>query len=273
MKDIFGKDLHDLLNKKLFLFDMDGTIYEDSHVYQGTLELLDYIDTRGGKYMFITNNSSSSVKDYIGKLEQLGISTDDGHFLTASQATILYLQQNYPNKKVYALGTQSFLGELQRSGIMLTSHDQAELLLVGFDKELTYEKWANACQLLFTKKVPFIATNPDLSCPTSFGFIPDCGSICQILEHITNQKATYIGKPKDTMVKLALQNSGFTAEDTLVIGDRLYTDIACGNNAGVSTLCVLTGEANIASIQESDIKPTYTLTSVLELYKTLKEEP
>lgn len=75
------------------------------------------------------------------------------------------------------------------------------------------------------------------------------------------------------MVKLALQNSGFTAEDTLVIGDRLYTDIACGNNAGVSTLCVLTGEANIASIQESDIKPTYTLTSVLELYKTLKEEP
>lgn len=270
MNDVFGKSTEELLNKKLFLFDMDGTIYEDAHVYDGTLDLLNEIKNRGGKYVFITNNSSKSVKDYVDKVNNLGIEADKDSFFTSSQATILYLQENYAGKKVYPVGTKSFLHELEAAGINLVEPDDAEVLLVGFDTELDYKKWENACRILYTKDVPFIATNPDLACPTAYGFMPDCGSICGVLQNITKKEPTYIGKPKDTMVKLAMEMTGYGPEETVVIGDRLYTDIACGVNAGVTTVCVLTGEATVEDIKESDIKPTITLDSVLDMYKIIK---
>ena len=124
---------------------------------------------------------------------------------------------------------------------------------------------------MLQKDIPFIATNPDMRCPVSFGFIPDCGAICNMLGAATDKKPIYIGKPEPTMVNIVMDKYGFSAEETVVIGDRLYTDIATGLNAGVTTVCVLTGEATKEDIQKGKIKPTLTFESVKDIVTILKK--
>lgn len=269
--DIFNKNANELLSKHLFLFDMDGTIYSEEHLFDGVLELMNHIEDNNGKYVFITNNSSKSVSDYIKKLNTLGIKADITNFFTSAQATILYLKENYPGSKIYCQGTNSMLDELRNSGISVTTQveDDVSVVLVGFDTELTSDKLRNTCELLY-RNIPFIATNPDLACPVKFGFIPDCGSICNMLTNATGKKPVYIGKPNAVMVEGIRKKLGYTKEDTVIIGDRLYTDIATGINAKVTSIAVLTGEATLHMIKESNIKPTFTFNDVNEIYELLK---
>lgn len=270
--DCFGNEMSELKNKKLFLFDMDGTIYEEDTVFDGTCQLLEYIEKLGGKYVFITNNSSKSVVDYVNKLHLLGIKADINNFFTSTQATILFLKNYYPNKKVYCQGTRSFVRELMDGGINVTENvETVDVVLIGFDTELTSQKLAKTCEILSTQNVLFIATNPDLRCPVNFGFIPDCGAICQMITHATGKSPTYLGKPEPTMVNFAVERFKVSKEETVLIGDRLYTDIATGINAGVDTVCVLTGEATIADIKNGSIKPTFVLNSVKDVLNTIKK--
>lgn len=266
MIDYFGKDASELRDKKLYLFDMDGTIYEEDTLFEGTLELLDKIKNNGGRYVFITNNSSKSVKDYIDKVNDLGIEADKENFFTSAQATILYLKKNYPNAVVYCQGTHSLVNELKEAEINVVEEvqDDVDVVLVGFDTELTSQKLRNTCELL-GRDVAYIATNPDLVCPVSFGFIPDCGSICGMIKNATGKEPFYIGKPEPTMVDIVRDKFGYTKEETVVVGDRLYTDIASGLNAGVTAICVLTGEATVEDIGVSENKPTYTFDSIKNL--------
>lgn len=264
---------NELEKKKLFLLDMDGTIYLEDKLFEKTLELLDYINTIRGKYIFITNNSSKSVNDYISKLKSLDIKVDESNFLTSAQATSLYLQNNFKKKKAYILGTESFKNELISDNIDVydTYDESIDLLVVGYDTELTYSKLEDACKLL-SEGVDFIATNPDLVCPTNFGFIPDCGSICKMLKIATKRNPKYIGKPNKELVELALKSTNFSKEETLVIGDRLYTDIACGINAGVTTAVVLSGETKSKDLVNTEFMPDYSFEDVNELYFKLKTQ-
>ena len=269
--DFLGKDALILKKKKLFLFDMDGTIYNEDKLFDGTLELLNEIHNIGGKYIFITNNSSKSVKDYILKVKRLGIKADKDNFFTSTQATIFFLKENFPNKKLYCQGTESLIKELIEAGLEVETgySEDAEIILVGFDTELTSLKIWNTCKML-QKDIPYIATNPDFACPVSFGFIPDCGSICLMYEQATGKKPLYIGKPEPTMVNIVRNKFKYSTEETVVIGDRLYTDIASGINANVTTICVLTGEATIKDIREGNIKPTFTFQSIKELLEIIR---
>ena len=272
IKDVFGKDPIELKNKKLFLFDMDGTIYEEETVFDGTTALLNQIEKIGGKYVFITNNSSKSVVDYIKKVNRLGINGDIDNFFTSAQATVLYLKKNYPGKKVYCQGTKSLVQELIDAGINTTEEveDDVDIVLVGFDTELTSAKLRKTCELL-QRDIPYIATNPDLRCPVNFGFIPDCGAICGAIEAATDKKPLFIGKPEPTMVDIVREKFGYSSEETVVIGDRLYTDIATGLNAGTTAICVLTGEATKEDILNGDIKPTLTFDSVKGIFWVLAQ--
>lgn len=271
--DYFGKNAELLKNKKLFLFDMDGTIYNEDSIFNGTLDLLTEIKMNGGRYVFITNNSSKSVNDYVNKVTRLGIEADVENFFTSAQATVLYLKEKFPEGLVYCQGTKSLIRGLKESGIRVTESvtDEAEVVLVGFDTELTTEKVYHTCEML-QKNIPFLATNPDLACPVSFGFVPDCGSICKMFEDATGKRPIYIGKPEAMMVNIVREKFHCCAEETVVIGDRLYTDIATGLNAGVDAICVLTGEATVQDIIGGKIKPTYTFKSVKEIYKALQKE-
>lgn len=272
IRDVFGKDPFLLKDKKLFLFDMDGTIYEEETVFDGTTALLELIDEIGGRYVFITNNSSKSVIDYIEKVNRLGIKAELDNFFTSAQATILYLKKNYPGKKVYCQGTKSLVQELISSGINTTEEveDDVDVVLVGFDTEMTSAKLRKTCELL-QRDLPYIATNPDLRCPVNFGFIPDCGAICGAIEAATDKKPVYIGKPEPTMVDIVREKFGYSTEETVVIGDRLYTDIATGLNAGATAICVLTGEAKKEDVLNGDIKPTLTFDSVKDIFRVLAQ--
>ena len=273
MSDYFGKDASELRGKKLWLFDMDGTIYEEERVFEGTLELLQSIKDNSGRYVFITNNSSKSVVDYVNKVNQLGIPGDVENFFTSAQATILYLKENHPGAKVYCQGTKSLVRELLDAGINVTVETgPVDVVLVGFDTELTTEKVRKTCEILTTQKVAYIATNPDWVCPVSFGFVPDCGSICGMIKNATGKWPTFIGKPEPTMVNIVREKFGIKPEETVVVGDRLYTDIATGLNAGITAVCVLTGEATVDEIEKGDNKPTLTFESVKEIFEAINND-
>ncbi len=260
---------NNLKEKKLFLLDMDGTIYLDNDLFEGVLEFLDYIKSIGGRYMFLTNNSSKGVDKYIDKLKNMGIESKKEDFLTSVNATVVDLKEK-GYKKIYASGTQSFISQLKAANLPVTTEieDDIDCFLMGFDTELTFEKLEKAC-ILLKRDIDYIATNPDWVCPTWYGFVPDCGSIAQILETATGRKPRFIGKPQPDMVYLALNESGFKKEEAVLIGDRLYTDIACGVNAGISTIFVLSGEGTMDDLEKSETKPEFIYKDIKELYSFL----
>ena len=255
--------------KKLFLLDMDGTIYLDNNLFDGTMEFLEYVKSIGGKYVFLTNNSSKSVDKYIEKMAKMGITATEDEFFTSTNATVLYLQKkNY--KKIYAFGTKSFAEQLEDGGLNVTTEreDGIDCLCMGFDTELSFKKLEDAC-ILLRDDIDYIATNPDWVCPTWYGSVPDCGSIARILCTATGKSPRFIGKPEPDMVYLAIAKSGFSAEETALIGDRLYTDIACGVNAGISTIFVLSGEGTMEDLKKSDKKPEFIYENIREIYNDL----
>ena len=273
MNDVFGIDASVLKQKKLWLFDMDGTVYKENRLFDGALELMKVIIENDGRYVFITNNSSKSVVDYIEKVKKLGINVSEDNFFTSSQATILWINKYYPHAKVYCQGTKSLISELEKAGIDVTEKvENVDIVLVGFDMELTTQKVRNTCEILSSQNPVYIATNPDWVCPVSFGFIPDCGSICEMIKNATNKWPKFIGKPEPTMVEFVKGKFGYTSEETVVVGDRLYTDIATGLNANITAICVLTGEATINEIKKEDIKPSFTFKSVKEIYEVICSE-
>ncbi len=268
MKDFFGKDCSPLKHKKLWLFDMDGTIYRENTLFGGVPRLLSAIAERGGKYVFVTNNSSLSVDDYVAKLARLGITAEEDNFFTSSQATALMLAENFKGKTVYAQGTRSFVKELCQSGVAVTEQydESVSAIVVGFDSELTAAKMRTTCKMLTNlKKVPYFAANPDWVYPVDFGYVPDCGSMCFGYEKATGRTPVFIGKPRPDMIRISMQRHGATAQQTVVLGDRLYTDIASGVNAGVDTVLVLSGEATLADLETSDVKPAFVLETVSAL--------
>ncbi|MBQ8427254.1 MAG: HAD-IIA family hydrolase [Clostridia bacterium] len=272
-KDCLGKNCDKLKDKKLFLFDMDGTIYCENSLFDGVKELLNAIKKENGHYVFITNNASKSVNDYIKKIQNLGLEVDKDNFLTSVQAAVLHFEKHHNGARIYAQGTKSFIKELKDSGLDVTEQydENADIILVGFDTEITAEKMRITSKMLTVKKdALYYATNPDWVCPVDFGYIPDCGSMCFGYEKATGRKPTFIGKPQPAMINIAMDKFGFSKEETLVIGDRLYTDIASGYNAGVDTVLVLSGEATMKDYEESDIKPTFVLNSVKDILEIKK---
>lgn len=261
--------MNDLKNKRLFLLDMDGTIYLDNDLFDGTQEFLEYVRRVGGRYIFLTNNSSKSVDKYIEKLASLGIESNEEDFLTSTNATVLYLKSKKYHK-IYAFGTRSFAEQLADSNLTVTTklEDDIDCLCMGFDTELTFQKLEDAC-ILLGRGVDYIATNPDWVCPTWYGFVPDCGSVSQMLFNATKRRPVFIGKPESTMAELAIAKTGYTKEETVIIGDRLYTDIACGVNAGISSIFVLSGEGTREDLEKSEVKPEFVFENISEIYSKL----
>lgn len=259
--------MNKLENKKLFLLDMDGTLYLGDKLFPETLPFLEKIKKMGARYAFMTNNSSKSAVSYIEKLKRLGIEATLEDFVTSVNATTKYLQENYSGKKIYVMGTRSFISELLSCGIDAVTEysEDVEVFLAGYDTELTYGKLIDACKLL-DRGVPFIATNPDWVCPTADGYIPDCGSFCEMLKRATGRSPKFIGKPEVYMPLFALGRYGIAKEDAVVIGDRLYTDVACGVNAGIDSIFVLSGEGTLADIEEMKITPTYIFKNIGEIF-------
>ena len=260
-----------LKDKRLFLLDMDGTIYLDDRLFDGTAEFLAHVQAIGGRVMYLTNNSSKSVESYVDKLSRMGLRAAPEDFLTSVNATVLYLRQKN-HRKIYAFGTASFRQQLRQGGLPVTDvlAEDIDCLCMGFDTELTFQKLEDAC-ILLNRGVEYVATNPDWVCPTGYGSVPDCGSVAEMLYRATGRRPRFIGKPEPDMVELAVKETNFTKEQTILLGDRLYTDIKSGVRAGVDTVLVLSGEATLKDLAASDVKPTYVMKDIREFLNNLTE--
>lgn len=261
-----------LAEKKLFLLDMDGTIYLDETLFDGTLEFLQYVRQSGGRYLFLTNNSSRGTDAYIAKLARLGIQAAAEDFLTSADATIRYLRAVYPpDTRYYVCGTQSLKNQLRLSGLQVAQRleEDPKVVLLGYDTELSFEKLENCC-ILLNRGAEYVATHPDLVCPTWYGSAPDCGSIIEMLHTATGRRPKVIGKPQPEMALLAMEKWGVRPEQTCLIGDRVYTDIACGVNAGIDTIFVLSGEGVMADIEKYQVQPTYCMQNIRQVLDTLQ---
>ncbi len=267
----------DFTKIRLFLFDMDGTLYLGNQLFPFTKALLQTIREEGKTYLFMTNNSSKSVYDYVKKLEHLGIPAVYDDFITSSQATADYLMTHYPGVKFYVCGTNSFKKELSCAGVDVqdTYSDTIGGVVMGYDTELTYQKLDDVSKLLTLYDIPYIAANPDFVCPTEYGYVPDCGSVCGMIYNATGKNPHYIGKPRPEMPLAAIEriskkDASVCRDTTLVIGDRLYTDIACGVAAGIHSLLVLSGESTLSDVETSDVKPEFIMQDCAELLEKIR---
>ena len=265
-------ELEQIKEIRLFLFDMDGTLYLGNQLYPFTKELLKTIRDTGRDYLFTTNNSSKSPEDYVKKLAKLGIESTVEDFYTSSQATAHYLLENHPGKKLYVCGTESLKDQLRSAGFTITQDlDEVECIIMGFDTELTFQKLEDVSRLLSEKPdLPYIATNPDLVCPTEFGSVPDCGSVCKMIQNATGKTPVVIGKPGALMMDLARKKMGAKKENTAVVGDRIYTDVKSGLNAGIYGILVMSGETDEAILVASPDKPHLVLKDAGEILRVLK---
>ena len=250
----------------LFLFDGDGTLYLGDRPFDFTRELLQTIHSHGKRYMFMTNNSSKSVKDYVKKYERMGIPAREEDFITSSQATAHYLHAHHEGLTLYVCGTTSFKEELRQAGFTVSEQPgEAQCIVLGFDTELTFQKLHDVSFLLCTKDLPYVASHPDYVCPTEFGSVPDCGSVIDMLFAATGKRPYIVGKPEPLMPQLAMQRVLCSPERTAVIGDRIYTDVKCGLNAECLSVLVMSGETDEQALHASPDRPDVVLSDAGEI--------
>lgn len=230
---------------RLFLFDMDGTLYEGDRLFPFTKPLLSDIRRTGRDYLYMTNNSSKSTADYAAKMQRLGIDATEEEFITSAGATAVWLRQNAPKAALYVCGTASMKAELRQAGIRVTEEpDEATAVVVGTDTELTFGKLRDVCRILHSRDVLYLATHPDEIVPSEYGNLPDCGCLYEMIGKATGKWPQIIGKPEPLMPQMGMQRRGVTAAQTAVIGDRLNTDVQSGLAAGALSVLVMTGNTS-----------------------------
>ena len=258
-----------LKNVELFVLDMDGTFYLGEHILQGALDFLEDVRRSGKKYIFFTNNSSRAPEDYIRKLAGMNCFIDRQQSMTSGDVTIEYIKKCYSGKTVYLLGTEALTQSFLDAGIRLTE-DQPDLVVVGFDTTLNYEKLEKACTYIRQGAV-FLATHLDINCPVENGFLPDCGAICKTISLSTGVKPKYLGKPYPETVQMIREKTKVKKKNMAFVGDRIYTDVATGVKNGAAGILVLTGETTKEMLKKSRIKPDAVYQSIGEIGKALEK--
>lgn len=222
------------------IIDMDGVLWRDDQPIGDLPEIFQKIETRGLKALLATNNSTRSIDQYLQNLKSFGVTLQPWQLINSSQATAKYLRDQFPEcDSVYILGEAGLFQALDQMGFH-HSEENPQAVVVGMDRQLTYHKLTQAT-LLIRSGLPFIATNPDRTFPIPAGLAPGTGSLLAALEAATDTKPYVIGKPYPVMYQVALERLGTPKSNTLVVGDRLETDIAGGQSIGCPTGLVLSG--------------------------------
>lgn len=256
--------MNSLKEIQLFLLDMDGTLNFEEELIPGAQAFINTLVAHQKKYIYLTNNSSKNRQEYILKMRKLGLTCNDDQVFTSGMAMGLFLTNSRPGKRIYLVGTKALEQELTSYGIVITEQDP-DIVVVGYDRELNYQKLEKACNFL-CNGAEFLATNVDKVCPIRNNrYLPDCGSICDMLEVATKVKAHYIGKPNREMIDILASLYHLDNNQVAMVGDRLYTDMMTAVNAGAKSILVLSGETTLADVTKSTIKPDYIFSSVAEL--------
>ena len=255
-------DKKSLAQKKLWILDMDGTVYLGNQLFPETLPFLQRIRESGATYLFFTNNASRAKDTYVTRLNGMGIPAGPENILTSAETTIAFLKQHRPGKSVYVVGTPDLIRSFEDAGIRV--EEDAPIVVASFDTTLTYDKLEKACRYI-REGAEFISTHPDFNCPVEGGFIPDSGAICALITASTGKLPRYFGKPYEDTLQIIEEFSGVAREDMVVVGDRLYTDIALGAKHAQASLFVLSGETTLEDLEGSDVQPSVIVQNVGEL--------
>ena len=260
------------MHKKLICLDMDGTVYLGDHLFKGAKETFEYFKKNDISFVFLTNNSSHSLPFYVEKIKKMGIECNEDNFYSSIETTIKYLE-SLNIKDIYVLGVNTFKDELKKHFNIWEEYNTKqipEVVLASFDTELVYDELKIAC-LYLQRGSKFVATNMDYRCPIEDGlYIPDCGGLCKWIEMCTDKKPLFLGKPEPTMIYQVMEKFNTTKEETMIVGDRYYTDIVAGLNAGIDTVAVLSGETTLEEFNKAERKPTYIIDSIADLVGLLK---
>ena len=246
---------------KLFVLDLDGTFYLGERIFSYSLRFLQRAKDSGRRFLFFTNNSSKSPELYVDKLNRMGAGITRSDIMTSGDVCIDYLNKHHSDAAVYLMGTEALRDTFVSAGVKLAGEGASEastetpdVVVCAFDTELTYQKLERACTYIMNGAV-FLATHEDINCPTEDGFIPDCGAMCAAISLSTGKPPKYLGKPHKETVEKILKHTGLNLNEIAFIGDRLYTDVACGVNNGAKGMLVLSGETKMEDVAASSIRP------------------
>lgn len=264
-----------LAAKKLYIFDMDGTIYLGDRVFPYAIRFIDHLRAAGKRVLFFTNNASRARSTYITRLTRMGFSPTAQEIMTSGDVTIEYLLRHRAGKTVYLLGTPDLVNNFRAAGVPLVGEgaERADIVVTSFDTTLTYAKMCDVCRLV-RGGAEYLSTHPDFNCPTETGFIPDSGAISAFVTASTGVTPTYFGKPYRATVDMIAEACGVSREEMCFFGDRLYTDIAVGKHNGATAVLVLSGESTREQAEAADPadRPDYIFPSLDEVDKAIFPE-
>lgn len=241
----------------LFLLDMDGTIYLGDRLFPCTKPFLATVRDRGARFVFLTNNSSKDRFAYVEKLARLGVGAAPDDVFTSGEAATLRLRGTRPGASVAVFGMPTLEREFAEAGFRLVARDP-DVVVLGFDQAFDYAKMVRLCDLVREGR-PYVATHPDFNCPVDGGFVPDIGAVIAYVKASTGREPDEIvGKPYPGIVDAVVAKYGVPKDAICMVGDRLYTDIALGANAGIATALVLSGETSAEDAAASPHRPTWT---------------
>jgi NagD protein len=246
--------------KQAFICDMDGVIYHGNQILDGVQRFVSWLQAENKKFIFLTNSSERAPRELQQKLWRMGLDVDESHFYTSALATASFLSHQSPGCSVYVIGEPGLVGALYDSGMTMNDNNP-DYVVFGETRAYGYEKVERAIRLVLDG-AKLIATNPDLTAPSEYGIVPACSALIAPIELATNRKAYYIGKPNPLMMRHAMKRLGTHVDDTVIVGDRMDTDILSGLEAGVETALVLSGVTTKEMIAEFSYSPNYVFGGV-----------
>lgn len=254
-----------------FIFDLDGTIYRGEHLIPRADEVINHLKSVGKKIVFVSNKTTGTAKDYYHLLKNWGLNVEEDEIINSTVVVTNYLKRNFNRDKFFAIGEDSFINEIEKSGLKYsTIPEEINIILITLDRTLNYRKLEIAARAL-ENGAKFFAANIDDTCPVDNGEVMDAGSTISALEKRTHRKLElHFGKPSEFMFNEIKSRLKFDPEKTVLIGDRLETDIAMGNKFGVDTILVSTGVKNFSN-SLNGYSPTYQLNSVFDLVNHVKK--
>lgn len=255
--------MHPVLAKPAFICDMDGVIYHGNRLLPGVTQFVRRLQDDGKRYLFLTNSSERSPRELSQKLARLGLEVGEDHFYTSALATAAFLAAQKPGCSVYAIGDAGLLNALYELGMTMNDVNP-DYVVMGESRSYGYEKIEKAIRLVMNG-ARLIGTNPDVSGPTEGGLAPACGALVAPVERATGRTAYFIGKPNPLMMRSALKRLGVRREDTVIIGDRMDTDIVAGIECEIETCLVLTGVTSREEVERFPYRPHYIVRGVDEL--------
>lgn len=250
--------------------DMDGVLWKGDAPLPGLQEFFAFMEREGMAYQLVTNNASKTPQQYVEKLARMGVSTSADHVLSSAIGTADFIAETWPTARVYVIGGEGLTQALQERGVALSDGTAAEVVAVGWDRHLSWEKLATATRLIH-RGARFVGTNPDRTYPTEEGIVHGNGAQLAALQAATGQTPLVIGKPEPLLYRYAVRRMGVAPAETLVIGDRPETDIIGGLRLGMLTALVLSGVTTLEMVRRSPVHPDLIFAGLPELVAAWRE--